>query len=105
LENYTYQSYMGHVRRFLLITQKDTKDITNDDIQKYLLCLLEDKEKSHRVLLSLTYSAGLRVSEVVNLKIQDLDKDRMLIHVRQAKGKLKYTNLVRESPYYWSLDE
>ncbi|AET67812.1 site-specific recombinase XerD [Desulfosporosinus orientis DSM 765] len=48
----------------------------------------------HRTLLVLTYSAGLRVSEVVNLKISDIDYTRMLIHVRQGKGKKdRYTVL------------
>ncbi len=40
----------------------------------------------HRVLFSLTYSAGLRVSEVCALKITDIDSDRMQIKVRQSKG-------------------
>lgn len=40
----------------------------------------------HRSILTLTYSAGLRVSEVVNLKISDIDSNRMLIHIRNTKG-------------------
>lgn len=40
----------------------------------------------HRLLLMITYSAGLRVSEVVRLKLNDLDFDRGLIHIRQSKG-------------------
>lgn len=40
----------------------------------------------HRVLLTLTYSAGLRISEVSSLKINEIDFDRMLIHIRQSKG-------------------
>jgi integrase/recombinase XerD len=40
----------------------------------------------HRVLLALIYSAGLRVSEVCNLKISDVDSDRMLIRVVKSKG-------------------
>lgn len=39
-----------------------------------------------RVLFSLTYSAGLRVSEVCALKITDIDSDRMQIKVSQSKG-------------------
>jgi site-specific recombinase XerD len=35
----------------------------------------------HKVLLSLTYSVGLRVSEVINLKIEDIDSKRMIIHI------------------------
>ncbi|HIP48677.1 MAG TPA: hypothetical protein EYG92_06915, partial [Lutibacter sp.] len=41
----------------------------------------------HRVLLSLIYSAGLRGKEVINLKISDVDFERMTIHIRQSKYK------------------
>jgi site-specific recombinase XerD len=34
----------------------------------------------------LGYSVGLRVSEVVNLKIEDIDSKRMVMHIRNAKG-------------------
>jgi site-specific recombinase XerD len=41
----------------------------------------------HKAVLTLTYSVGLRVSEIVNLKIQDIDSKRMLIYIKNAKGK------------------
>lgn len=41
----------------------------------------------HKTMLCLAYSAGLRVSEIVNLRVQDIDSNRMLIVVRQSKGK------------------
>lgn len=41
----------------------------------------------HKAILSLAYSVGLRVSEVINLKIADIDSDRMVIVIRQAKGR------------------
>ena len=41
----------------------------------------------HLVALQLAYGMGLRVSEVVNLKISDIDTERMIVHVRSAKGK------------------
>jgi site-specific recombinase XerD len=47
----------------------------------------ETQNLKHRCLLMLAYSAGLRVSEIVALKISDIDSDRMCIHVRRAKGK------------------
>lgn len=40
-----------------------------------------------RVVLSLIYSAGLRGQEVINLKISDVDFERMTIHIRQSKYK------------------
>jgi len=39
-----------------------------------------------RILLSTTYACGLRISEVVNLQVTDIDAARMVIHVRLAKG-------------------
>lgn len=45
------------------------------------------KNLKHRALLTVVYSVGLRVSEVVNLKIEDIDSKRMLIHIKNAKGK------------------
>lgn len=41
----------------------------------------------HRVLLAVTYDCGLRISEVINLKITDIDFDRKMVHVRQSKHK------------------
>jgi len=41
----------------------------------------------HRILLTLTYSAGLRSQEVSNLKISDIDFERKTIHIRQSKYK------------------
>ena len=41
----------------------------------------------HKAALSLTYATGLRSSEVVSLKLSDIDKDRMVIRVEQGKGK------------------
>ena len=40
----------------------------------------------YRAALSIGYGAGLRASEVTNLKVRDIDSDRMLIHVERGKG-------------------
>jgi integrase/recombinase XerD len=40
----------------------------------------------HKCMVGLLYSAGLRVGELLNLKIKDIDSDRMLIRVEGAKG-------------------
>jgi len=41
----------------------------------------------HKVILSLLYSCGLRVSELINLKWSHIDRSRMIINIIQAKGK------------------
>ena len=37
-------------------------------------------------MIAIAYGAGLRVSEVVNLKVVDLDFERKLIHIKKSKG-------------------
>lgn len=40
----------------------------------------------HKAILCLMYSTGMRVGEIINLKIADIDRDRMVINVINAKG-------------------
>jgi site-specific recombinase XerD len=48
----------------------------------------------HKTMLMVAYSAGLRVSELVNLRIEDIDAERHQIRVQQGKGKRdRYTLL------------
>jgi integrase/recombinase XerD len=50
--------------------------------------------RKHKAMLFTAYSAGLRVSEIVNLKIADIDSKRMQIFIGRAKGKKdRYVNL------------
>lgn len=57
--------------------------------------LLEAAENpKHKLLLSLCYGMGLRVSEICSLKITDIDSDRMQVNIVAAKGKKdRYVNL------------
>jgi integrase/recombinase XerD len=52
----------------------------------------------HKTILTVIYSAGLRISELVNLKIKDVDSERMQIRIEQSKGKKdRYTLLSPKS--------
>lgn len=56
--------------------------------KKHLIdCISKIKNLKHKAILSLAFSTGMRVSEVCNLRVKDLDSSRMLITIRQAKGK------------------
>jgi site-specific recombinase XerD len=64
------------------------------DISEVTAILSAAKNLKHKAIFSVTYSGGLRLSETVNLKIGDIDSKRMLIRVRQGKGKKdRYTLL------------
>jgi integrase/recombinase XerD len=48
----------------------------------------------HRALLMTTYAGGFRVSEVVKLKLTDIDSDRMMVRIEKGKGNRdRYTIL------------
>jgi integrase len=40
-----------------------------------------------RAMLMAVYSTGMRRAEMCQLKVEDIDSDRMLIHIRQGKGR------------------
>ena len=78
--------------------------------QTELLRLFDAVENfKHRTILMTPYAAGLRVSEVVHLRISDIDSQRMTIFIRQGKGRQdRYVTLsdrllgvLRE---YWKLE-
>ena len=148
LRNYshkTMKSYLSCLRSFVkYFSPKHPRQVTEGDIRKYLLYLIEEKKLAagtvnqvfnalrflyvelyntsfiisklprpmkehklpdvlneeevvrifntvsnikHRTMLMLAYASGLRVSELVRIRIEDIDGQRNLIHIRDAKGK------------------
>jgi integrase/recombinase XerD len=91
--------YYGEVlkRRFVYEIKRPKKDkklpvvLSQEEVSQILSSMSNIK---HRAILMLIYSAGLRVSEVVKLKPEDIDAERKLIHLKGAKGrKDRYTML------------
>ena len=56
------------------------------DIDGFCAIISSISNLKHKVAISLIYSAGLRIGEVVSLKIQDIDSERMLIEIKNGKG-------------------
>lgn len=96
----TFNLYVFAVRIFFLQTLKKDWDIKAIPYQKTgrkLPEIFSGSELSalfkavanikHRAILMATYSAGLRVSEVVHLQVSDIDSERMVVRVEQGKGR------------------
>ena len=49
--------------------------------------ILTSKYQKHRLIIGTIYDGGLRISELINLQIKDVDFDRKTIHIRQSKYK------------------
>lgn len=69
--------------------------LSRDEIRQLLSVTVNLK---HKAILTLAYSAGLRRSEVLDLRIQDIDSARMQVLVRSGKGKKdRYTILSKSA--------
>ena len=105
-----YEVTLGRSRpRFYIPTVKTpTKQpeiLSRQEVARLLAVLANRK---HRALLTTTYAAGLRVSEVLQLTTRDIDSERMTIRVAQGKGrKDRYTllsaRLLEELREYWQV--
>jgi len=68
-----------------VLSQEDIKLIFN-----------HTKNLKHRTILMLIYSAGLRVSEAALMKLNDIDFDRNVIHIKNAKGRKDRVTILAE---------
>lgn len=83
-----------HITDKLLRPKKQTKLPTVLSQEEIIQIIGTITNIKHRVIMTLLYSSGLRLGEVVRLRIRDIDRDRKLLHVKQGKGqKDRYTLL------------
>jgi site-specific recombinase XerD len=84
-------------KKFIYEVRRPRKDkklpvvLSHDEVARILFSV--DNLK-HKAILMFIYSAGLRVGEVIKLRPEDIDSERMLIHIKGSKGrKDRYTML------------
>ena len=68
--------------------------LSRDELHRFLAAVRNPK---HVAILAVAYSAGLRVSEVVRLRPEDLDRGRGLLQVRGGKGRKDRCTLLSET--------
>lgn len=83
-----YRAVIGRVERLGIKFPKRRQFLpmvlSRKEIQRILTII---PNRKHRLMLSLAYGAGLRVSEVINLRIGDIDVEQLLLFVRSGKGQ------------------
>ena len=77
--------------------------LSQEEVRRLIQCT---GSPLHRIWLLMLYATGMRREELVRLKIGDIDSDRMLIRVRQGKGKkdreiMLSSRLLQELRDYW----
>jgi site-specific recombinase XerD len=85
--------YLEHVKRgertvyYVERPRKEWKLPTVLSADEVKAVLLATDNLKHRSIMFMLYSSGLRMSELLNLRWQDIDYDRRVIYVRSGKGK------------------
>ena len=91
-----YERVLGGTRKIYLIERPRKENylpevLSEEEIASILKAISNLK---HKAIIMVIYSGGLRISELINLKVKDIDSDRMQIRISQAKGKKdRYTLL------------
>jgi integrase/recombinase XerD len=91
-----YEKVLGRQKEFYNLPRaKKPQKLPTVLSEEEIETLLEQPENlKHKCILFLIYSAGLRISEAVNMKVSDIDSKRNLIVVRGGKGKKDRTTLL-----------
>jgi site-specific recombinase XerD len=85
---YAFSSILGRDPTLRIKRPKREKKIpsvlTKEEVKKLFRAI---ENKKSKLMISMIYACGFRVSELLNLKIKELDFEENIGHVRQAKGK------------------
>jgi site-specific recombinase XerD len=77
------KSYQKINLKFAKTSQKLPVVLSRTEIEKIIN---STQNRKHKLLIALSYGAGLRVSEAINMKIKDIDLEELTIHIKNAKG-------------------
>jgi integrase/recombinase XerD len=80
--------------------------LSRDEVGRFLQAAHSGK---YRIAFATIYATGLRVSELISLTVKDIDSGRMVIHVRQGKGRKDRYVMLSEQLLdllrsYWKID-
>lgn len=86
---YRFKSKHGDSSKFRYIPYPEKEDKLPIHVSKeeFLKLISVCENQKHRAILCLLFDCGLRISEVINLRIADIDSASMLLNVQQAKGR------------------
>jgi site-specific recombinase XerD len=80
--------------KFVKRSQKIPVVLSRSEIKKVIASI---ENKKHKLLIALSYGAGFRVSEAINLKIKDIQIEELTVHIKGAKGDKDRVTVFPES--------
>ncbi|MCE2895540.1 MAG: site-specific integrase [Flammeovirgaceae bacterium] len=93
-----YEKVAGGIRKFYHLERplREQKLPTVLATEEVIAMIKVTANLKHKLLLMMCYSAGLRISELLNLRVADIDSKRMQIKIKSAKGKKDRYSLLSE---------
>ncbi len=84
-----YEQVLGKEKQYYTLHRPKKEHKLPDVLSKEEIFAIIDCTQNikHKCILSLIYSSGLRRSEIINLRIEDVDSKRMMLKIKNAKGK------------------
>lgn len=79
--------------RFVKRPKKLPVVLSREEINKIINAI---QNRKHKLMIALSYGAGLRVSEAISLKVQDMDINELMISIRHAKGAKDRVSVIPE---------
>jgi integrase/recombinase XerD len=108
---FLYHATLGHNAIDFVVPrprqpQRLPEILSSEDVLRLFEAVSHEK---HRLIFETIYACGLRVSEATQLKVRDIDRDRMTVRIEQGKGrKDRYVplskRLLRRIDHYWATD-
>jgi len=107
-----YELVEGMPNRFYSVDRPRKKQKLPDVLSKEEIksMIYNTPNIKHKCIVSILYSSGLRRSEVINLKLQDIDSKRMVVFVKGAKGNkdrltILSENVLKDLRLYYTKDK
>jgi site-specific recombinase XerD len=83
-----YISKVKHVRHLPIV-------LTSNEVSALILAT---RNLKHRAIIEILYSSGVRLQECIDLRVKDIDSEKMLVHIHRGKGgKERYTVLSKRA--------
>lgn len=84
-----YEHTLGKPREYYTITRpKPSRDLPNTLSEEEVLAIINAPENiKHKAVLHTIYSAGLRIGEVIRLRVKDVRSDDGFLFIKDSKGK------------------
>ena len=93
-----YEKVKGGARKFYQLVRpvKEHKLPTVLSVEEIQAIIKVSTNLKHKTIIMLCYSSGMRLSELIQLKLADIDSDRMQVFIKGAKGKKDRYSLLSE---------